>query len=67
MEIKIVNDGKEKTQSFEASAEADLGYYFANGSMNLVGYGANEAEAKQSLMNLALDMMKELQALLNNA
>lgn len=51
MEITVTNDGKEKHQSWEARTEIG-GFLLPGGSCSgtfLVGYGANEAEARENL------------------
>jgi len=51
MEVKIYNDCKHKFQSWEASV--DLGF-------ELMGYGANEKEAKKALVEKIHDCRHEL-------
>jgi hypothetical protein len=51
MDARIINDGKEKYDSYEARIELP---FFSNGfghhyGAELVGYGADEAEAIRSL------------------
>lgn len=64
MKVKIKDDKKEKHQSFEAIATVDFSYYKDNsqivGEVELIGYGADEAEAVESL-KMAVTAFKDKQ------
>ena len=65
MEIKVINDGKEKAQSFEASFELrsesnGWGYY----NSDFEGYGANKYSAEQNLIFQAIELRDKLNELI---
>lgn len=58
--ITVTDDKKEKYQSFEANVNQDgstgMGHYNAS----FTGYGANEYEAKQNLIDQVDNLIKNL-------
>lgn len=54
----IVNDGKEKHQSFEAHIEGGEYIPEGNGTFSAVGFGANEAEARAALKKVVEALFK---------
>ena len=65
MEIKVINDGKERAQSFEASFELwsesnGWGHYNSNFS----GYGTNKYSAEQNLIFQAIELREKLDELI---
>ena len=64
MEIKIYNDKKEMSESFQASMDAEFSVGSSYGDCSIYAYGANEIEAKENLNKLAQTIFKELKELL---
>jgi hypothetical protein len=60
MKITIYNDGKEKPEQFEAVVNdnfTDSDYF---GTIDLTGYGKNQAEAKKNLAKLIEKVLLDL-------
>ena len=65
MKIKIINDGKEKAQSFEAYFELKSeNNGWGSFAVNFDGYGANKYSAEQNLIFKAIELREKLDELI---
>lgn len=66
MEIKYVNDGKEKYQSYEAIVSLIAYDSVSSANLEVIGYGGNKDEAKANLLHrltgLKDDLIKLIEA-----
>lgn len=65
MEIKVINDGKGKAQSFEASLTIESeSSYWNSFTVNFDGYGCNKYSAEQNLIFSAVELREKLDELI---
>lgn len=66
MKVLVTDDGKEKSQSWEATTQKDFIEWFNNANCSLTGYGETKDEAIVKLKEAAIVMIKELQSLIDD-
>jgi len=65
MEIKTVNDGKGKAQSFESALNLQsVSNYWGHFEVNFSGYGSDKWSAEQNLIMQAKDLIETLNKLI---
>lgn len=67
LKVRYFDDGKEKSQSHEVHADGYLGIGDGFGSVDLVGYGADKAEADENADRMARTLIAALNQFLERS